>query len=103
MFFIEYIGRKPIQVGGFLVEGILLAVVAGDFGQLSTQPAGFLLCFILLQFFFNFGANTTTFVYPAEIFPTRVRGANTKYQHSVGHGWMYHRQGRQQNHRDPEG
>jgi len=74
MFFIEYIGRKPIQVGGFLVEGILLAVVAGDFGQLSTQPAGFLLCFILLQFFFNFGANTTTFVYPAEIFPTRVRG-----------------------------
>lgn len=74
MFFIEYIGRKPIQVGGFLIEGILLAVVAGDFGKLSTQPAGFLLCFILLQFFFNFGANTTTFVYPAEIFPTRVRG-----------------------------
>ncbi|PLW14208.1 hypothetical protein PCANC_10097 [Puccinia coronata f. sp. avenae] len=74
MFFIEYIGRKPIQVGGFLIEGLLLAVVAGDFKKLSTQPAGFLICFILLQFFFNFGANTTTFVYPAEIFPTRVRG-----------------------------
>ncbi|OAW00020.1 hypothetical protein, variant 2 [Puccinia triticina 1-1 BBBD Race 1] len=74
MFFIEYIGRKPIQVGGFLIEGLLLAIVAGDFKKLSNQPAGFLVCFILLQFFFNFGANTTTFVYPAEIFPTRVRG-----------------------------
>ncbi|KAA1112884.1 hypothetical protein PGT21_014178 [Puccinia graminis f. sp. tritici] len=74
MFFIEYIGRKPIQIGGFLIEGLLLAVVAGDFKSLSTKPAGFLVCFILLQFFFNFGANTTTFVYPAEIFPTRVRG-----------------------------
>ncbi|KAH9447575.1 hypothetical protein Pst134EB_021590 [Puccinia striiformis f. sp. tritici] len=74
MFFIEYIGRKPIQVGGFLIEGLLLAIVAGDFAKLSTQPGGFLVCFILLQFFFNFGANTTTFVYPAEIFPTRVRG-----------------------------
>ncbi|KAI9629574.1 hypothetical protein KEM48_012792 [Puccinia striiformis f. sp. tritici PST-130] len=68
MFFIEYIGRKPIQVGGFLIEGLLLAIVAGDFAKLSTQPGGFLVCFILLQFFFNFGANTTTFVYPAESF-----------------------------------
>lgn len=25
------------------------------------------------QFFFNFGANTTTYVYPAEVFPTRFK------------------------------
>jgi PHS family inorganic phosphate transporter-like MFS transporter len=28
---------------------------------------------VLFQFFFNFGANTTTYVYPAELFPTRFR------------------------------
>jgi len=27
-----------------------------------------------LQFFFNFGPNSTTFIIPAEAFPTRVRG-----------------------------
>jgi PHS family inorganic phosphate transporter-like MFS transporter len=26
-----------------------------------------------IQFFFNFGANTTTYMYPAELFPTRFR------------------------------
>ena len=26
------------------------------------------------QFFFNFGANATTFIIPAEVFPSRVRG-----------------------------
>ncbi|KAF0708431.1 hypothetical protein As57867_006337, partial [Aphanomyces stellatus] len=30
------------------------------------------------QFFFNFGPNTTTFIIPAEVFPTAVR--------STGHG-----------------
>lgn len=28
----------------------------------------------LQQFFFNFGPNTTTFIVPAEVFPSRVRG-----------------------------
>ncbi|MBW0498800.1 hypothetical protein O181_038515 [Austropuccinia psidii MF-1] len=74
MFFIEYVGRKPIQIGGFLLEALFLGIVAGDFSNLSTRPTGFLACFIFLQFFFNFGANTTTFIYPAEVFPTRVRG-----------------------------
>jgi len=27
-----------------------------------------------IQFFFNFGPNATTFIVPAEVFPTRVRG-----------------------------
>ncbi|KZV84845.1 MFS general substrate transporter [Exidia glandulosa HHB12029] len=68
---VEYIGRKTIQLQGFLMAALFLAILAGKFHSLST-PA-FVVCFALLQFFFNFGANTTTFLYPAEVFPTRFR------------------------------
>ncbi|PPQ64102.1 hypothetical protein CVT24_008919 [Panaeolus cyanescens] len=68
---IEYLGRKWIQIQGFLLSGLFLAVLAGCFHTLS-KPA-FIVCFAFMQFFFNFGANTTTYCYPAEIFPTRFR------------------------------
>ncbi|KAH7100420.1 inorganic phosphate transporter [Auriculariales sp. MPI-PUGE-AT-0066] len=68
---VEYIGRKPIQLGGFLAEAFFLAILAGKFHTLST--ASFIAIFTLLQFFFNFGANLTTFLYPAEVFPTKFR------------------------------
>ena len=48
-----------------------VGILAGKFYTLST-PA-FIVCFAFLQFFFNFGANTTTYCYPAEVFPTRFR------------------------------
>ncbi|KAG5638996.1 hypothetical protein H0H81_007904 [Sphagnurus paluster] len=68
---IEKLGRKWIQIQGFLVTSLFLAILAGKFTELS-KPA-FIVCFALLQFFFNFGANTTTYCYPAEVFPTRYR------------------------------
>lgn len=70
---IEILGRKWIQIQGFLITALLLAVIAGKFYELS-KPA-FIVCFALLQFFFNFGANTTTYCYPAEVFPTRFRAS----------------------------
>ncbi|KAF9045115.1 phosphate transporter [Panaeolus papilionaceus] len=68
---IEYLGRKWIQIQGFLLSGLFLAILAGCFHTLS-KPA-FIVCFAFMQFFFNFGANTTTYCYPAEVFPTRFR------------------------------
>jgi len=68
---VEYIGRKPIQLAGFLLEALFLGILAGRFHQLSH--AAFIVNFAFLQFFFNFGANTTTYMYPAEVFPTRFR------------------------------
>lgn len=68
---IEYFGRKWIQIQGFLLEALFLAILAINFHTLSTPV--FCVCFALLQFFFNFGANATTFLYPAEVFPTRFR------------------------------
>ncbi|KAI0689921.1 major facilitator superfamily domain-containing protein [Cytidiella melzeri] len=68
---IEKLGRKWIQTQGFLLAALFLAILAGLFHKLST-PA-FIVCFALLQFFFNFGANATTYIYPAEVFPTKFR------------------------------
>ncbi|KAJ8515247.1 hypothetical protein ONZ45_g7288 [Pleurotus djamor] len=68
---IELIGRKILQIQGFLMAALFLGILAGRFHTLST--AAFIVNFALLQFFFNFGANTTTYCYPAEVFPTRYR------------------------------
>ena len=48
-----------------------VGILAGKFYSLST--VSFIVCFALLQFFFNFGANATTYAYPAEVFPTKFR------------------------------
>ncbi|KAI0768937.1 major facilitator superfamily domain-containing protein [Irpex lacteus] len=70
---VERLGRKWIQTQGFLMAALFLAVLAGKFESLST--VGFVVCFAFLQFFFNFGANSTTYIYPAEVFPTKFRAA----------------------------
>ncbi|KAJ7616672.1 major facilitator superfamily domain-containing protein [Roridomyces roridus] len=74
LFTIEYLGRKKIQIMGLCMNALLFAIMAGKFRALQKNNHGFIAYFILLQFFFNFGANTTTFVIPAEVYPTRVRG-----------------------------
>ncbi|KAJ7503553.1 major facilitator superfamily domain-containing protein [Mycena galericulata] len=74
LFTIEYLGRKKIQIMGLTMNAIIFAVMAGKYEALKKNPSGLIACFIFLQFFFNFGANATTFVIPAEVFPTRVRG-----------------------------
>ncbi|KAI6159849.1 major facilitator superfamily domain-containing protein [Pisolithus thermaeus] len=68
---IEKLGRKVIQFQGFLMTALFLGILAGKFTSLNN--ASFIVCFALLQFFFNFGANTTTYCYPAEVFPTKYR------------------------------
>ena len=71
-----------------------MGILAGKFYELGT--VGFIVCFAFLQFFFNFGANTcvplplsfplpshsltppphsTTYCYPAEVFPTNFRAS----------------------------
>ncbi|KAJ3537525.1 hypothetical protein NMY22_g5555 [Coprinellus aureogranulatus] len=71
LFTIEILGRKWIQIQGFLLSALFLGILAGKFHTLSTVQ--FIVCFAFLQFFFNFGANTTTYCYPAEVFPTRYK------------------------------
>ena len=74
VFTVERLGRKKIQIIGFVMEIILFTIVAVAFHPLKERaiPA-FVILFVLIQFFFQFGANATTFIIPAEVFPTRFR------------------------------
>jgi PHS family inorganic phosphate transporter-like MFS transporter len=73
----DKLGRKTIQCLGF-------GMMAGTFGLLAVIPhvekltITFLLIYGLSYFFTEFGPNATTFVYPSEIFPVKVR--------TTGHG-----------------
>jgi MFS transporter, PHS family, inorganic phosphate transporter len=69
---IDRIGRKLLQCLGFAMMAVAfvgLWLVPGA----TTTLLPFLLLFGATYFFSEFGPNTTTFVYPAEIFPVRVR------------------------------
>jgi len=71
---IDRIGRKPIQITGFAVLTIILAILAGLYNQIrKCSLALFIVLFTIAQFFHNFGPNTTTFVIPGEVFPTEFR------------------------------
>ncbi|KAI0132723.1 major facilitator superfamily domain-containing protein [Xylariales sp. AK1849] len=71
---IDTIGRKPIQMGGFIILTILFIVMGFAYYQLDQN--GLLAIYVLAQFFFNFGPNTTTFIVPGEVFPTRYRSTS---------------------------
>jgi MFS transporter, PHS family, inorganic phosphate transporter len=83
IFLLDRTGRRKIQVLGF-------GMMALAFGLIGLIPAvsGYAVPFILLYgvsyFFTEFGPNTTTFVYPAEIFPVDVR--TTAHGLSAGAG-----------------
>ena len=70
----DRIGRKRIQWQGF-------AMMALAFGAIALVPGAtrnvwlFLAPFAISYFFVELGPNMTTFVLPAEIFPTSIRGA----------------------------
>jgi len=69
---IDRLGRRLIQILGFVV-------MAAAYGAIALVPAvvkaplAFLVIYGVSYFFIEFGPNTTTFVYPAEIFPVDVR------------------------------
>lgn len=69
---IDHLGRKVIQGFGFLLMGLAFAGMALLPGG-SQAVVPFILLYGVSYFFAEFGPNTTTFVYPAEIFPARIR------------------------------
>jgi MFS transporter, PHS family, inorganic phosphate transporter len=69
---IDRIGRRRMQIMGFTVMAAAFAGLWLIPGATSTLVT-FLLLYGLSYFFAEFGPNTTTFVYPAEIFPQQVR------------------------------
>ncbi|MED6196802.1 Low affinity inorganic phosphate transporter 4 [Stylosanthes scabra] len=72
--FIEKIGRFKIQLMGFFMMSVFMFIIGVKYEYLKDESKTlFALLYGLTFFFANFGPNSTTFVLPAELFPTRVR------------------------------
>ncbi|KAL5537754.1 hypothetical protein UlMin_044667 [Ulmus minor] len=88
VFLIDKIGRSIIQLGGFLLMSIFMAILGFKYETLRGHKEGckdpkkdfcgghttwFTVLYGLTFFFANFGPNSTTFIVPAELFPARFR------------------------------
>ena len=81
----DRLGRKVIQLQGFLAMAALYATISFVMITKGTKVTGFsvplelaLMLYALTFFFIDFGPNTTTFVIPSEVFPVSTR--------TTGHG-----------------
>ncbi|WWD17991.1 phosphate:H+ symporter [Kwoniella shandongensis] len=80
-FLVDSWGRKPIQLMGFTVLTVLFVIMGFGYDKILSTGSGkkaFVFLYCMANFFQNFGPNTTTFIIPGEVFPTRYR--------STGHG-----------------
>lgn len=68
---VDTVGRKPIQLMGFTILTAMFCIMGFGYHKIGTS--GLLACYVISQFFFNFGPNSTTFIVPGECFPTRYR------------------------------
>ncbi|GAA5875324.1 hypothetical protein JCM3774_005779 [Rhodotorula dairenensis] len=72
--FIDSWGRRPIQIMGFAMLTVTLCCMGFAYHPLKDHAVGaFVMLYCLTNFFQNFGPNTTTFIIPGEVFPTRYR------------------------------
>jgi PHS family inorganic phosphate transporter-like MFS transporter len=71
---IDTLGRRPLQILGFALLTIIFVIIGFAYNHLS--PRALLALYVLAQFFFNCGPNSTTFILPAECFPTRYRATS---------------------------
>ncbi len=65
-------GRKTIQTLGFGMMALMFLLL-GLIPSATTVAATFIILYGISYFFTEFGPNTTTFIYPSEIFPVEVR------------------------------
>ncbi|HLI41815.1 MAG TPA: MFS transporter [Streptosporangiaceae bacterium] len=70
-------GRRSIQILGFAMMAVMFLLI-GIIPGVTKNAAPFVVLYGISYFFTEFGPNTTTFIYPAEIFPVEVR--------TTGHG-----------------
>ncbi|KAF2867200.1 major facilitator superfamily domain-containing protein [Massariosphaeria phaeospora] len=82
VFTVDKLGRKPIQIGGFAILTIIFCVLG--FAWQGLTKTHLLVLYVLAQFFFNWGPNATTFISPAEVFPTRVRCSGHGFSAGMG-------------------
>ena len=72
-YFMDKLGRRNIQLMGFCVMAILFVILGVWVKELGDTPTLMLILYSLTFFFSNFGPNSTTFILPAETFPSNMR------------------------------
>ncbi|KAH7073141.1 major facilitator superfamily domain-containing protein [Paraphoma chrysanthemicola] len=71
---VKHVSPKVIQFWGFLVLFVLFIVTGSAWTKLlESSRSGLIVLYVLSHIAFNLGPNVTTFIIPAEIFPTRYR------------------------------
>ncbi|KAI0709951.1 phosphate transporter [Earliella scabrosa] len=73
---VDWWGRKPIQLMGFVMLTILYLIMGFAYHQLTATGSArkaFVFLYCLTNYFSNFGPNATVSLFPAESFPTRYR------------------------------
>ncbi|CAN6165281.1 unnamed protein product [Urochloa humidicola] len=74
--FVDRIGRVRIQLLGFTMMSVFIIGLAAPYDHHWSKHKdkyGFAVMYAMTTFFANFGPNTTVYIIPAEIFPTRMR------------------------------
>jgi hypothetical protein len=72
--FIDRLGRWRMQMQGFIISAACFTLLAAAYAPLTARGgAAFVFVYGLTYFFANFGPNSTTFLMPVEVFPTRAR------------------------------
>ena len=80
---VDRLGRRFIQLLGFSVMALAYATLWLVPGITAASTA-FFLVYAVSYFFIEFGPNSTTFVFPAEVFPVTVRGIGFGISASAG-------------------
>lgn len=79
MLVIERVGRRPLLLASFVVMVVTLSLIGGW----GAAPSAILIsCFVLFAFF-NAISGDLTGVYPAEIFPSQLRGSGVGFVSAV--------------------
>ena len=74
VFTIDILGRKFIQIMGFIALAVLYLIIGIFYNSLlEFSVALFIVIYTMANLFTNFGPNSTTFIIPGEVFPTKYR------------------------------
>src|SRR5487761_582534 len=80
----DVVGRKRLQIIGFIGMAIPISLAAGYYYYNALSFTVLLVYFAVFYILENLGPNTTTWIYPVELFPTRLRGTGHGIAATVG-------------------
>lgn len=83
IFLLDRSGRKPLQIGGFLGASAILTLGSILFGQAMLPFGALMIILILGNIALGLGPGTVTLIYPAELFPTRIRATAVGFATSI--------------------